>query len=68
MSDWRDYTETERKFLKEGSQRSGRFTATETKARQIAEERMRRRRTKAMLDASKDTKSFEDYISGKGSQ
>jgi hypothetical protein len=63
-----DYTEDERKFLKEGSKRSGRFTATQTKARQLAEERLKRRRTQSMIKASKDSDSFEDYIRGKGSQ
>lgn len=50
----------------ENEKEQGTFTATETGAKKAAQERAGIRNAKAVGDAVKDTKSFEDYIAGKG--
>lgn len=46
----------------------GRYTATQTGARKLAELRDAMRRQKALGKATQSTEDFEDYIGGKGSQ
>jgi hypothetical protein len=50
----------------ESEREQGTFTASETGAKRAANERAGIRNMKAVGKAAQDTKSFEDYIAGKG--